>query len=544
MGRRSDNPILELGRNYAEAYDQLRNDFRIGETGKWLPRPKGAAASGSNADYHWRIESRYYLAMERARHWSENNPFVAPGLERLAVNVLGEEGPTLQPACSDEGLRKELNDRFLAWADDPQQCDLQGNEDLWGLSYNAFLSTLTDGDILGVPLKDGPLQVYEGHRIRTPSNTNRKMVLGCLLNDFNRIEEVWVSRDDVGLYGSIRKVAEVNKYAVRDADGFPSVFFPRHRRRNSATRGVTPLAPATDPIEFEDRIQFAALVKAQIANCWGILRTREGATERPSTPPSSARGGTNDPQIGSRSNETRDDGTVSVIEDMKPGMDIRARDGEKIQAFSANIPNAEFFPHAMMVLTFVAINLKLPLCVLLLDPSQTNFSGYRGALGEAQKSWRKLQKWFTAHWFTPIYQWKLRQFAAEDASLRRKYEANPLDYLAHAWHSPGWDYIDPMKDATSDLLQVGNSLISQSRRCGKRNIVWDSEEQLILKEREQSIRRAVEISNRLNTELSLVDSEKVSWREVAAMPRGDMGIKIDPYAGDQTPDTAAPIGAK
>lgn len=540
MVRRPDNPILELGRNYAEAYEQLRNDFRIGETGKWLPRPKGAAASGSNADYHWRIESRYYLAMERARHWSENNPFVAPGLERLSVNVLGEEGPTLQPLCKDVGARQALHDRFMHWADSPQECDLTASEDFWGMSEHAFHACCTDGDHLAVPLVSGQLQTYEGHRLRRPTNTNRRVVLGCLLNQFNRIEQVWVTKEDVGVFGSVAKVGDMVQYDARDEAGFPNFFFPRFRRRGSQTRGVTPMAPATDAIEFEDRIQFAALVKSQIANCWGILRTRENTANTPGLPGSAARGSANDAQLGNRSTETRSDGTVATIEDMKPGMDITAADGQKVQAFSANVPNPEFFPHAMMVLSFVAINLKLPLCVLLLDPSNTNFSGYRGALSEAQKSWKRLQKWFTRHWFTPIYHWKIRQFAADDPALFKAMQADWHDFSQHAWHSPGWDYIEPTKDTAADLAQVGNGLISQARRCAKRNIVWENEERTILQERTTSIRLALSAVQQINQEFSLDGAERVSWREIVAMPRGDMSLKIDPYAADEPPAAASP----
>src|SRR5690606_1028361 len=101
-----------------------------------------------------------------------------------------------------------------------------------------------------------------------------------------------------------------------------------------------------------------------------------------------------------------------------PGIEYTGAPGEKLTGFSPNIPNAEFFEHARLILTFVAINLDMPLQMLLLDATATNFSGWRGAFDQAKIGFRQIQSWLLKRFYAPVYEWKLRQWIAEDPAIR------------------------------------------------------------------------------------------------------------------------------
>src|SRR5690606_13659604 len=156
---------------------------------------------------------------------------------------------------------------------------------------------------------------------------------------------------------------DIRPYPFRDADGNPLVLQLYEPSRFSQTRGVTALAPVSETIGIHDDLQFATLVKAQMGALIAILR------ERSSEWMPLGQGG-----LGELSHE-QVHGSIRAIEGVSAGLDVAGEPGETLKMFSANVPSPEFFPHAALVLTFVAINLDLPLAVLLLDPSRTNFSG-------------------------------------------------------------------------------------------------------------------------------------------------------------------------
>ena len=72
-----------------------------------------------------------------------------------------------------------------------------------------------------------------------------------------------------------------------------------------------------------------------------------------------------------------------------------------------------------MLLGILAVNLDLPLCVFLLDASETNYSGFRGAIDQARHRWREIQSWMMGSFHGPVYEWKVRQWAVTDSALRK-----------------------------------------------------------------------------------------------------------------------------
>ncbi len=60
--------------------------------------------------------------------------------------------------------------------------------------------------------------------------------------------------------------------------------------------------------------------------------------------------------------------------------------------------------------------------MFLLDASETNYSGFRGAIDQARQRWREIQSWMMGSFHRPIYEWKVRQWAVTDATLRKAVE--------------------------------------------------------------------------------------------------------------------------
>lgn len=530
MARR-DREIPPLTASMRDAWQELRADYAIGTNSRFRPQPSGVQSSGSGADYHYRDEMKFLRGIERSRYFDRNNMLVGQAVNRLCANLL-QDGFTIDVQTGDDGLNAELDARWYDWAENEENCDFEGEKNWYQIEFLAMRHCIVDGDTLHLPLASGQLQNIEAHRLRTPSNTKINVVNGIRLDSGSAKRlEYWVTKEDIDPLRPLTKVSDIEKYDARDAEGNRQVFHLYDPKRYSQRRGVTAFAPAVDAIGMHDDIQFATLVKAQVASCFAIF---EQLSESAPTP------GGNKPTItGSESSETLSDGSTRTIGGIAPGMRVKGLPGVKLEGFAPNIPNPEFFPHATMIQSFIAINLDLPVAVLMLDPSNTNFSGWRGAIDQARMRFRQIQNWLRFKFHSPIYRWKVRQWLAEDAAMRTVAKKSNIKIRGHQWNLPAWAYIEPMSDAGADLLRERNLLISRRRRCAERGFSWADLSTEIVEDNVLILRKAYLAWQKLKQEFPDCD---VTWREIVSLPTPD-GIQLSLQPGNNTPQGQQPTGA-
>lgn len=517
------------------ALADLRADWNIAKESPYRSRVSGVQPNGSHADYHFRSPADFYKSIETARSYRRNNMVVGAGVQRLVDNVL-MEGFTPDPQSGDEGFDDEMLARWSDWSVDPDQVDIQGECDFHQIERMTLDQVVTDGDLLHVGLNTGHLQTFEAHRIRTPSNTKRNVVLGVLLSDVRRRLEYWVSKEDVGVFGSVKAVGDMLQYAARDEDGHRNAFFVYFPFRRSQTRGVTALAPIVDPAAMHDDIQFATMVQRQIVSCVGML------IEQAHDPlgRSQSVGGF---ATGEQQQVQRADGSIENLEGLSPGFKAFLKPGQKVVAFNPSVPNPEFFTHTNLILTFIAINLGLPLACLLLDPSNTNFSGWRGAMDEARKGFRRVQRVLVSRLHTPIWRFKIKQWLAEDtaaAKIAAKYEGRPetFDPYCHRWNPPTWPYIEPVNDAAGDLLRRRSLFVSPRRLAAERGREWSQIVRESVEDYAKTYRVARDMARVLNGE-SQDEHEKLTWRDLLDLPTADsVKLTLAPPAVGEAPAPA------
>lgn len=498
--------------NSTSAYfEDVRADYNAARSSRYRRRRTGVGSVGRGADYHYRSEADYLKLIELARDMDRNDLVVGRLLDTATANtIMGGMDP--DPKTGDEKVDAELAARWKDWAEDADQCDDQGEATWYELTRFAFRGMLADGDTIGAALADGQLQLFESHRVRTPRNTTKNVVHGVLLDDHRRRLQYWVTKDDISPMAPLTKVGDIAPIDVRDEDGYRQVFHLYNPKRSSQTRGVTGLAPIFDALGMFEDINFARLIQQQVVSCFAIFRKRNAGYQ-----------GRGDPQRGARSTETLDDGSTRSIEGIAPGMEIRGEPGEELEGFSPSVPNPEFFDHMKLILTLVGMNLGLPLILVLMDATATNFSGWRGAFEEAKKGFRDNQRRFVNRWGSPIYRHKVRQWGVDDPSLLKV----PRPF-GHSWKLPSWPYIEPLKDASADLLQQRNGLNSPRRIQANRGQDWDDVSTEIVDDNAMAIRKAARKAEELQGE-----GIDVHWRELISLPTPD-GVSV--AIGANTPE--------
>lgn len=493
---------------FSEAMREVFAGYYAGENSRYLPTPPGVSPLGSGADYHYRNESNYMRMVERARYFDRDNMVVGQGVSRLVANVV-QEGFTLEPQTGDGGLDKEWRARWNEWAESPELCDWEAERDWYDFEQLSFRAQIVDGDIMAVPTAGGSLWWREAHALRNPygSAALRNCVHGVELDANRRRVAYNFLPDPPSPLTPIAPSTQFQRVLARDSGGYRQVWHLYQPKRFSQARGVTAFAPSVVPVQYHEDLQFATLLKAKVASFIAIFRqyTDESAQQ------SNRKGG-------ERTNEMLADGSMRTVERSGLATTVRGDPGEELKGFAPNIPNPEFFPHAALILTMIAINLDLPLCVFLLDPKQTNFSGWRGAIDQARQRFRQLQNGQIRRLHTPVYQWKVRQWLAADPAARAVAERSTVNAFAHRWGAPKWPYIEPMKDAAADDLRITRNLASARQVFSERGAEYDEAVSEIVTDRVLLIRKACQEAAALNGEFP---DAKIDWREIAFGRSGD-----------------------
>jgi len=499
--------------NIMEGFDNLRASYQLGEENRFMSRLKGVNPAGSGADYHYRNQALFLKGIERAREFERSNMLIAQGVSRLVDNVL-QDGIVADPATGDTGVDAENKARWLEWSTNPAECDAREILTFEQMGKLTLRSIVRDGDVLHLPLRDeGALQPIEAHRLLTPNQRVKNTIHGVRVDpDTGRPMEYMVVPEAMGSMAAPTKLSEAKRYSARDEDGEPAVFHVFNPQRFSQTRGISAFNPVTYAIGMHDDLQFANLVRAQLSAFHALFREL----------PVDFAGGAA-PAAGAQHTEAQGDGTDRFFEELAPGMIRTGRPGEKFNFQVANVPNPSFFDHAMLTLTIIAVNLGLPLAVMLLDPTKTNFSGWRGAIDQARMGFRGLQNLMITQFHAPVYRWKVRQWIAEDVTLRRMQGKAGVDLLGVKWRRPRFAYIEPKKDAEADALRIEKGLTSPRRAAAERGEDYDEIVVERVADQAQLFRAAMTEARQINKEYP---EAGLNWRELI-------------HLGDQIPDAAA-----
>ncbi|HWC89575.1 MAG TPA: phage portal protein [Pirellulales bacterium] len=494
---------LDRSRSTTEVFDDARSDYSAAKGSIYRRRRLGTLALGSTADWHYKVPTEYYRMVEQVRDMDRNDPVVGQTIDRSVENIF-QEGFQLDPLPKDKGVRREIKARWREWADDPEECDIQGEATFNEIAAEAYRASKVDGDYFVLGTREGQLQVMESHRCRSPDGS-KGIVHGIELDGRRRRKNFWFTKDDISPWDAFNLV-DGTPVAARDADGYRQVFQIYQRKRPTQTRGVSAFIPVFDLLNYFNDINFAALVKQQVSTCFAIFRQREAAFDPEGQQPA---------PTGALTQLPTADGVSRIAQSYAPGMEVRGEPGEKLIGFSPQVPNPQWFEHMLFMLQLIGINLGLPLGIVLLKP-EGNFSAWRGAVDQARMGWRCNQNMLVRRFYRPAYVWKLRQWIYDDPALDRAERRLGKDFYAHAWHRPTWPYIDPEADAKSDLLQAKNGLNSMRRIHAGRG----RDLRRIQKENVDDNARAVMLAITRTEELEKQFGGKyaIDWREINSLP--------------------------
>jgi lambda family phage portal protein len=492
-------------------FDSIRADYDMSRASRFVRKRKGVAPQGSGADYHYRTETQYYRDIEQARDMDRNDAVIGILADRRVDNIV-QQGFKLDPKTGDKGLDTEIWNRWMEYSNDPDKCDIAG-ECTWSeIERHCARAESIDGDIVVTGTDEGSFQVIEAHSIQTKTRTDDTF-LGVTTNKFGKRMQYHVL-EETDKFGTKGDSTQID---VRDENGRRQVFHVYNPKRVLQTRGVTQIAPVFSYAGMLEDINFAKLVQQQVVSCFAIFRKM-------------ASGGSNLPgqsSYGESSVESSPGGTRQ-IEGVSPGMEIVGKPGEELQGFSPNVPNSEYFQQVKLIMQILGVNFGLPLCLVLMDGSETNFSGWRGAVDEARKGFVADQLNLVRRLHKPAYEWWLSRLIVEDSEIAKWTDKPKLNIYGHNWNLPTWSYIEPVADAEGDATQLRNSLTSPRRLHSARGSDWEEVSEEIVDDNLYAITIAATKAAEFNVENPA--SPPLNWRDLIplVMPAGQTLALQDP----------------
>lgn len=116
----------------------------------------------------------------------------------------------------------------------------------------------------------------------------------------------------------------------------------------------------------------------------------------------------------------------------------------------------------------IATAMRVTYDMLTGDMNQVNYSSARVRLIAIRRQWKQFQQSVIVHQFCrPVWRAWLDAAALAGVIDARDYLKNPEEYLNVEWLPEPWDWIDPVKDATSIRMKIESALTSREKEVAR-----------------------------------------------------------------------------
>ena len=502
--------MVQSGKEYfqiANSYDAAKSSDYVSQVDVDL--------TGANADSHYEPDSAIYGMAEKGWDLYRNNAVVSPSIDRLVANIL-QQGFEVAPQTGAKTRDDVIQKKWFQWTQNRDMCDVQQEFDFNTLSTMALRDMVVAGDCVALPLKSGQLQMIEYYRVRTPysGTPTDRVIHGVEMDKNRRRTRFHIAKDNIP-YSQPLGPDDTTPYSVYDKEGNRQLFHVFHPGRSTQTRGVSKLVPTMDFCRMYNDIHFARLVQQQAVSAYTFFRKREFGVELPE-------------DDGFYDNQSDCTGGWQDMQDVGVGSMYSGIPGEDFSVISSNVPNPTFFDHITAIERLIGLNLDLPLIMMNMDASETNFSGWRGASEQAKIKFKHFQRWFVNCWYRPIYEFKLRQWTNPASQVydpvlaEHRARIGDAKFFNHEWIMPGWPYVDPQAELQADIESLGNMMTSPRRIQRRNGRQWDNVIAEIIEDKATAIELAIKAADKLNGRYFSDEADQgkqINWFDLVSFPR-------------------------
>ena len=419
---------------------------------------------------------------DKSRSIDRDNFFATSILDRLEENVLGD-ALNIQVESNNKRWNDQAEKLWSEWWED--QPEVRGTFAGGELEKIIFRSKKVDGDVLIILRKDGKIQLVEADRIESPANktSDDNVINGVHVNNDGKILGYYVTNapdDKKDWKGRTEHSYIKAEFAI----------FLAERHRFTMTRGLPVFTRNSDLFDNIDEFLEASIIQQKISASHCVFIERKGGLDG----------------LDGVTTEIDSEGKEQQQQTVEPGMVLYGEPGESAKMLGASQTGQQFGPFMTQMLRFAGLIYGLPLEILSLDFSKTNYSSARASLLIAHKSFKKQHRTFIKETISPIARWKIRQWIREgklaDTRADYKITATPPKMIS----------VDPLKETKADIERIGAGLTTMRDVCASNGTDWRS----TIKQREEEIitasKAAANVVKRTDEEWSARDILGISQK--------------------------------
>ncbi len=377
-------------------------------------------------------------AIAKSRQKVEESPIVLGMVQTMVDNIVGP-GYRLSMQTADKDWNKNVETLWLRVRD---KLDIRGVR-RWGRLQRMWVyRKIIDGDV-GIRLfrggknKDGThnsyLQTCEADQI-TKDSTDPKDT-GIKFNKVGKPVRYFI--------GPRNSMDDKKRVSVPASNFILFANFP-HERVNRK-RGVSQLLQNLSLFEDLEEIIDAMTQKVKNESFLGLKFKTD-------LPPDGSNFGAEIEEV-----RTAEDGKKRKMVRMVPGMNLNLAPNEDADVLESKAPHSEFTSFIRFVIRYMGTAVGLPLEMLLMDFSDTNYSGGRSTMEVAKKRF-KVEQAEISFASTQIFQWWLAR-EIEHNGLKVPKKVKGVEW-AHRWGTPGWPYLDPKKEVEAQGLALDRGFMT------------------------------------------------------------------------------------
>lgn len=434
----------------------------------------GRRATAASGEAHQEYDRSQLI--NQSRKFMNDNSLYKGMIERFVSYLVGS-GFTLIPMTKNKKTNLKISKLWKEFWDDSSP---ETRELLSGLQVEKMiareLGAIGDTGILKVA--GGTVQLIEAEQIVGTKNTS---VDGIVKEENGKPKKYMIAS------WQNRSAPDGKKAISVDPKDF---IFLTDPDRPSAFRTVPPLQPSFPNIHRINDVCDSEAAAWQLLSRIALSITREEAEHK----------GFNE----SKPDPTRtEDGQpANRIEQFDHSIIFHGNPGEEIRGVERNIPGKNFSESMRMFIRLGGLPLGLPLELILLDWTQSNYSQSKAVTEQAFQTFQQWQK-LVAFAKSNIFRWKIILWINEGKL------PSTLDIFDHKWDMPNFPWLDQLKEAQAWGEKVDRSFSTHDSACQSQN----TSRQDVVEIREQEIRDAIDRSDKIFKEKRV----RVPWQTFCGM---------------------------
>lgn len=498
-------------RSGLQQIDVVRQQGTYGWTGYGFRAVRTATDEGRaylslSGDAHLDYHRKKLIA--QSRDFQRNNGIYTGMIER-AVAYIVSNGFGLRVKTSSKAANSRVEALWRQWWQRPE---IRGLLTGAQVARMACRELLVAGDFGAHKTNKATIRLIEAEQIDHPKLTD-----GIDKNNYG-----------TPTYYHVCPYTGNGRVAVHRAQGVPAAdfLFVVDPKRPSQTRGYPALTPSFPMLHRINDVCDSEAISWQLLARYAVAVMREGG-------PNLGWNESADDSDRSGSDSDGNDTTTRVTE-LDTALIFHGQPGEEVKGIERNIPGKDFPESVRMFLRLLGLPLGLPLEIILLDWTKSNYSQSRAVLEQAYETFQAYQEILETQFFAPLLAWKLQQWAGDEkigarAAKEMETGLSRDDMPVFEWIRPTFPWLDQLKEAQAQAAKLDRTLTTHGHVC--KSLKLDRED--VLSTREREVRDAIAIAARI----SAATGQTVPWQIFAGLPVASAAPAAAPPTDEDEPDT-------